>query len=287
MPLGIAPAAIHGLAHHYAEIATARAAGETGVLQVVSTVASRRLEDVAAAGQDHPRWFQLYVAKDRGFARSLVERAEAAGYRALVLTVDLPVLGRRIDQLRNAFEPGVGIYANFPSPADETAEYEDLVDLRHVSLTWDDLATVRSWSRLPLVLKGVLSPADARLAVDHGADAVWISNHGGRQLDRVIAPADALGPIVEAVAGRAEVYVDGGVRWGIDVLVGLALGARAVFTARPFIYALACAGAAGVVHGIAIVQDELQRAFALLGVTSPAGITRDHVLAPGERLPTT
>jgi 4-hydroxymandelate oxidase len=280
MPLGIAPAALHGLAHLDAEKATARAATAAGVLQVVSTVGSTRLEEIADAAPGGPRWFQLYVARDRGFARSLVERAAAAGYEALVLTVDLPVLGRRVDLVRHAWAPGSAIYANFPSAGDYAGDIEELLDMRSVGLTWDDIEAIRSWSPLPLVLKGVLAPADAELAVQHGAAAVWVSNHGGRQLDRVLTGADALAPIVDVVAGRAEVYVDGGVRWATDIVTALALGANAVFTARPFLYALACAGEAGVAHGLAIVADELDRALALLGAQSPREITRAHVLVP-------
>src|SRR5262245_4011036 len=280
MPLAIAPASLHALCHADAELGTARAASAAGVLQVVSTAASRRLEDVAAVDPGAPRWFQLYVARDRGFTRSLVERAGAAGYEAIVLTVDLPVLGRRIELLRLAFDPGAGAYANLPAAEGLTSDHRELTDTRSISFTWHDLAEIRSWSRLPLVLKGILAPADAQLAIGHGADAVWVSNHGGRQLDRVPAAVDALGPVVEAVDGRAEVYVDGGARSGIDVVTGLALGARAVFTARPFLYALACAGSAGVTHGLDLVRVELEAAMALLGATSVAAITREHVLRP-------
>ena len=283
MPIGIAPAALHALCHGDAEVGTARAASAAGVLQVVSTASSCRIEDVAAVDPRAPRWFQLYVARDRGFTRSLVERAEAAGFAALALTVDLPVLGHRVELLRTPFDPGVGSYGNLPLADDRSGDPSELLDTRTISFTWDDLAEIRSWSSLPLVLKGILAPADARRALEHGADAVWVSNHGGRQLDRVPAAVDALRPVVEAVDGRAEVYVDGGVRSAIDVVTALALGARAVFTARPFLYALACAGSAGVAHGLALLGGELERALALLGATSPAHVGRDHVLTPEDR----
>ena len=276
MPLGIAPAALHGLAHADGECATARAAAGAGVLQVVSTVGSRSIEEVAAAAPGGPRWFQLYVQRDRGLSRDLVQRAEAAGYEAIALTVDLPVLGYRDDILRIEFDPGPDAYGNIPHRTAWASELDELLDMRSVGLTWDELATVRSWSSLPLVLKGILTAEDATLAVEHGAAAVWVSNHGGRQLDRVAAPIDVLAEIVDAVDGRAEVYLDGGIRRGPDVAIALARGARAVFTARPFLYALACSGEAGVTRALAIMHDELARTFALLGVRTPAEITTGH-----------
>ena len=279
MPLGVAPAALHGMAHADGECATARAAAGAGVLQVVSTVASRSIEQVAAVAPEGPRWFQLYVQHDRGLSRDLVQRAEGAGYQAIVLTVDLPVLGYRDDIGRLEFDPGRDAYANLPRRAVWDGELEEVLDLRSVGLTWDSLAEIRSWSSLPLVLKGILTAEDARLGVEHGADAIWVSNHGGRQLDRVAAPIDVLQEVVEAVDGRAEIYLDGGIRRGPDVAIALAMGARAVFTARPFLYALACAGEAGVARALAIVREEIERTFALLGVRTPAEITPSHVEA--------
>ncbi|HEU5202916.1 MAG TPA: alpha-hydroxy acid oxidase [Candidatus Limnocylindrales bacterium] len=281
MPVGIAPAALHGMADPEGECATARAAAAAGVLQVVSTVASRSIEEVAAAAPDSPRWFQLYVQRDRSLSRDLVQRAEAAGYEAIALTVDLPVLGYRDDILRLDFDPGKDAYANLPRRAVWDGEIDEVLDLRSVGLTWDHLGEIRSWSSLPLVLKGILTAEDARLAVEHGTDAVWVSNHGGRQLDRVAAPIDVLRDIVDAVDGKAEVYLDGGVRRGPDVAIALAMGARAVFTARPFIYALACAGEAGVARALAILREEIERTFALLGVGAPADLTRSHVEPAG------
>jgi 4-hydroxymandelate oxidase len=277
LPLGIAPAALHGMAHADGECATAQAAAEAGILQVVSTVASRSIEDVAATAPDAPRWFQLYVQRDRGLSRDLVHRAEAAGYQAIALTVDLPVLGYRDDIARLEFDPGRQAYANLPRHAVWEGDIDEVLDLRSVGLAWDNLAEIRSWSSLPLVLKGILTGQDAKLAVEHGAAAVWVSNHGGRQLDRVAAPIDVLGEIVDAVDGRAEVYLDGGIRRGPDVAIALAMGARAVFTARPFLYALACAGEAGVARALAILREEIERTFALLGVHSAAELGPAHV----------
>ncbi|HYO41678.1 MAG TPA: alpha-hydroxy acid oxidase [Candidatus Limnocylindrales bacterium] len=279
LPFGVAPAALHGLAHPDGELATARAAAGAGAINVVSTVASRSIEAIAGAAPDGRRWFQLYVQKDRGVTRSLVERAAAAGYEALVLTVDAPVLGYRDDILRQPFDPGEDAYANLPKRDawQHGGELDEILDMRGVPLTWDTLAAIRSWAPLPLVLKGVLAPEDARIAVDHGVDAVWVSNHGGRQLDRSPSAITALAPVVAAVEGRAEVYLDGGIRRGPDVLVALALGATAVFTARPFLYALAAAGEAGVAKAFAILREETDRALAIVGATSPVAVGSDHV----------
>ena len=279
LPIGIAPAALHGLAHRDGELATARAATASGAIQVVSTVASHTIEAVAAAAPGGRRWFQLYVQRDRSASRDLVQRAAAAGYEALCLTVDLPVLGYRDEIIRLGFDPGPDAYANLPKRDvwHAGARLDDVMDMRSVDLTWDTLAEIRSWAPLPLVLKGILTPEDARLAVEHGADAVWVSSHGGRQLDRVAVGIDVLEQVVDAVEGRAEVYLDGGVRRGPDILIALALGARAVFTARPFLWALACAGEEGVAKAFEILRDELERAIALVGARSPRDLARGHV----------
>ena len=279
LPVGIAPAALHDLAHADGELATARAAAAAGAINVVSTVASRSIEAIAAAAPDARRWFQLYVQHDPGVTRTLVERAAAAGYEALVLTVDAPVLGYRDEILRIGFDPGEDAYANLPrrDAPRVGGELDEILDMRGVPLTWDRLDEIRSWAPLPLVLKGILTAEDARLSVERGADAVWVSNHGGRQLDRSPAGIEVLAEVVDAVEGRADVYLDGGVRRGPDVLVALALGATAVFTARPFLYALACGGEAGVARALELVADELDRAMAILGVTRPSDLCRDHV----------
>ena len=158
---------------------------------------------------------------------------------------------------------------------------DDNLDMRGVGLTWDVLDEIRSWSSLPLVLKGILTGEDAELAVEHGADGVWVSNHGGRQLDRTAASIEVLDEVVRAVDGRAEVYLDGGVRRGPEVLIALALGATAVFTARPFLYALACAGEAGVAKAFEILRDEIERSMALLGTPRVSDIGREHVAQRG------
>jgi 4-hydroxymandelate oxidase len=280
LPVGVAPAALHGLAHPDAELATVRAAAAAGAVCVLSTVSSCSLEQIAAAAPDARRWFQLYVQSDWAVTRRLVERAADAGYEAIVLTVDAPVLGYRDDTLRVAFDPGEDAYGNLPKRDSWRggSELDQLLDMRGVPLTWDRLDEIRSWAPLPLVLKGVLAASDARIAVDRGVDGVWVSNHGGRQLDRSPAGIDVLADVVDAVEGRADVYLDGGIRRGPDVLVALALGATAVFTARPFLYALACAGEPGVARAFEILQAEVDRALAIAGATSPAAMTRDHVM---------
>jgi 4-hydroxymandelate oxidase len=280
LPVGIAPAAMHRLAHREGELASARGATAAGAIQVLSTVASNTIELVAEAAPGGRRWFQLYVQRDRSVTRALVQRAAAAGYEALCLTVDLPVLGYRDEILRMRFDPGPDAYANLPQrDAWQSSEgrLDETMDMRSVGLTWDSLEEIRSWTPLPLVLKGILTAEDARLGVEHGADAIWVSNHGGRQLDRVAAGVDVLEEVVDAVEGRAEVYLDGGVRRGPDILIALALGARAVFTARPFLWALACAGEPGVMKAFAILREELERGLSLMGVASPMDLGRSHV----------
>ncbi len=279
LPIGIAPAALHGMAHEEGEKATARAAVAAGTINVVSTAASHTIEAVAEAAPEGRRWFQLYVQRNRSVSRELVRRAEAAGYEAICLTVDLPVMGYRDAVVRLVFDPGEGAYANLPRREawHQTADMDDNLDMRGVGLTWDVLDEIRSWTSLPLVLKGILTGEDAELAVEHGADGVWVSNHGGRQLDRTAASIEVLDEVVRAVNGRAEVYLDGGVRRGPEVLIALALGATAVFTARPFLYALACAGEAGVAKAFEILRDEIERSMALLGTARIRDIGRRHV----------
>jgi len=269
-PYGVAPMALHRLADPDGEVATVRGAAAEGAIFVLSTVSSRSIEDVAAAAPDARRWFQLYVHRDRSIARGLVDRAAAGGFETIVLTVDFPVAGARDRDRRHAFDPGLDAYGNFPSRDELLGDWDSLLDMRHVALTWDDIGEIAAWSTLPVVIKGVLDPADARLAIDHGAAAVWVSNHGGRQLDRVPAPIDALPAIVDEVGPEAELYVDGGVRRGTDVVTALALGARAVFVGRPIFWALGAGGENGVSKALAMLRDETERAMALVGVASVA-----------------
>jgi 4-hydroxymandelate oxidase len=289
MPVLVAPLAYQRLADPEGECATARAAAAAGAIMAVSTLATTSLEDVAAAAPGAARWFQLYVFRDRGLSASLCARAEAAGYGAVVLTVDTPRLGRRERDLRNGFGlPPHLVNANFEgaiargsAAAGGGSGLARLGDA-HLddSLDWGAVAWLRAQTRLPVVIKGVVRADDARLAVEHGASAVVVSNHGGRQLDGSIATAEALPEVVEAVDGRCEVYVDGGIRRGVDVLRALALGARGVLIGRPVLWGLAAAGEAGVARVLGLLRAELELALALAGAPSVAQVDRTLVAPP-------
>jgi 4-hydroxymandelate oxidase len=276
-PILVAPMAYHRLAHPSGELATALAAAALGAGMVVSTLASCRLEDVAGSflpgsSDRGPLWFQLYLQPDRAFTRDLVQRAEAAGYEALVLTVDAPVQGARDRERRAGFRLPAGVRAvNLdgmrlpPSPALGAAQSALFDDLLLHAPTWDDVTWLRSLTRLPVLLKGVLHPGDATLALDHGASGLIVSNHGGRTLDTAITTSAALPALVQAVQGRVPLLVDGGIRRGTDVLKAMALGASAVLIGRPVLHGLANAGAQGVAHVLRLLRDELEIAMALTG----------------------
>jgi 4-hydroxymandelate oxidase len=267
LPIAVAPTAAQSLAHPNAEAEMLAGAAAAGIPHCLSTTSAKTLEEVAAAAPDAERWFQLYIVGGMAYSRSLVERAEAAGYRAIVLTVDLPVLGRRERDVRLGFEMPALAHVD-PAGDERDNRYGALADREKASLTWESVAEIGSWSSLPLVLKGILAPDDAARAAEAGVDAIVVSTHGGRQLDRVISSADALPPIVKAVGGRCEVWVDGGIRRGLDVVAALALGADGVMVGRPFYWALAAAGRAGVEHAAGILRAELELALALLGCAS-------------------
>jgi 4-hydroxymandelate oxidase len=276
LPVAIAPMAFQALAHPDAEVATARAAATAGVPFCMSTSSSIPLEAVATAIPDARRWFQLYNVEDLAFTRTLAERAAEAGYEAIVLTVDLPVLGYRLRDRHSDFRAPT--MANLPPELARSPErYGGMDRRRDFVLTWADVATMKTWSSLPIVLKGILTAEDARLAVEAGVAAVVVSNHGGRQLDRSVATADVLEEIVAEVGGRAEVWVDGGIRSGLDVVVALALGATGVLVGRPLYWALAAGGQAGVERALAILREELTVALPLLGVGGVAQIERTHL----------
>ncbi|MDE3215929.1 MAG: alpha-hydroxy-acid oxidizing protein [Gemmatimonadota bacterium] len=273
-PVLTAPCGFNGLAHPEGERAVARAAAAAGVIQVVSTAATTTLEDVAAAAPGGHRWFQLYCYRDREVTRSLVQRAEAAGYEALCITVDVPYLGRREREIRNGFHlpPGVTLRNLEPYAAAEMAASErDSALAKYVnalwdpSLDWSAIDWLRSITRLPVVLKGVLAEEDAKLAAEHGAAGVIVSNHGGRQLDGAVGPVYALREVMQAVGDRLEVYVDGGIRRGWHVVAALAMGARAVLIGRPYLWGLAVDGEAGVQRVLETFRNEVVLAMALAG----------------------
>jgi 4-hydroxymandelate oxidase len=284
LPIILAPTSQHRLAHPEGEAETARGAATIGALMTVSTVATVSLEDVAAAAPHAPRWFQLYFYGDRWTTELLAKRAFEAGYRAIVLTVDVPVLGRRERDVRNEYRLPEGMtFANFenlpPPPPDEGSELAAFFSrAQSASLNWDHVEWLRSLVPLPWIIKGVVRGDDARRAMDAGFDAVWVSNHGGRQLDGAIASLDALPEVVEAVGGAVPIIVDGGIRRGTDVLKALALGATAAAIGRPQLWGLAVGGAAGVGHVLGILRDELSSAMALAGCRSLADIDRSLIV---------
>ena len=280
MPLLVAPTALHRLAHPDGEPAMARAAAAAGTIFTLSTLATSRPREVVAASPAAPRWFQLYVLRDRGVSRALMDEAVECGFDAIVLTVDAPRAGRRERDLRTGFAvpedaemPAIRAAVGAPT-CPTPVEFFSLVD---ESLTWSELERLAGECSLPVVVKGIHTAEDAELAVDHGAAGVVVSNHGGRQLDGVPAALDMLPEVGEAVGDRAEVLMDGGVRRGTDVLIALALGARAVLVGRPMLWGLACGGEAGARRVLEILQDEVELGLTLLGAATPADVTRAHV----------
>ena len=274
-PLIAAPTALHEFANPEAERATARGAAAAGALMTLSTIASTTIEEVAAAAPGAPRWFQLYAPTDRELGRALVDRAVAAGYEAIALTVDLPLLGNRERDVRNRFLISAGAHL----PAEAVTDEHGRIELP--TFDWDDLDWLRSVCPIPLIAKGVLRADDALRAVEAGCDGIWVSNHGARQLDTAIAGADALPEIAAVVGDRSLLVVDGGVRRGIDVLKGLALGADLVAVGRPILWGLAVGGADGVQRVLEILRDELSLAMALAGCRTVAEVTPDLVVGPG------
>ena len=279
LPIAIAPMAAQVMAHPDAERAMAAGAAEAGIPFCLSTSSSLTLEEVAAAAPEAERWFQLYVIRDFDYSRTLVERAAAAGYRAIVLTVDLPVLGFRERDRRSGFSLPAMPHMDAAGEA-PPSRYGRLEDQRGGGLTWDTIADMRTWSSVPLVLKGILSAADARIAAEAGVAAIVVSNHGGRQLDRSVTSAEVLAEVVDAVDGRCEVWADGGIRRGLDVATALALGATGVLVGRPFYWALAAAGPAGVERAAQILRTELELVLPLLGCVSMAELDRELVRGP-------
>jgi isopentenyl diphosphate isomerase/L-lactate dehydrogenase-like FMN-dependent dehydrogenase len=292
-PVLLAPVGVQGMLHAEAELAVARAARSLGVPMVLSTVSSTPLEAVAEALGDSPRWFQLYWPRDPALAASLVGRAERAGYSALVVTLDTFLLGWRERDLQQAWLPfaqgqGIANYltdpvfrAALPAPPEKdpaAAARHFLAVVSNPALTWDDLAWLRKQTRLPILLKGILHPDDARRAVDHGVAGVIVSNHGGRQVDGAIPSLEALPAVAEAVAGRAAVLFDSGIRRGADVFKALALGARAVLLGRPYCWGLAVGGEQGVREVLRNLLADVELTLALAGFATCAEVRRDWLI---------
>ncbi len=276
-PIVIAPTAMHRLFHPEGELATAAGAAAAGITYTVSMVATTALEDIAGVVPGSTRWMQLYMQADRGVTRECCERAAEAGYAALVLTIDSPVTARNIRNERNGFNVPPGL--TLPNLAPRQARGLDiwqLVGAYDAAVTPEDIAQVSAWGGgLPVIVKGLVRGDDARRAVDAGAAAIAVSNHGGRQLDTCIATARALPEVVDAVAGDAEVYVDGGIRSGVDIVKALALGAQAVLVGRPVIWGLATGGADGVEAVLRELIDDTTRTLALCGARSPSEVSAD------------
>jgi isopentenyl diphosphate isomerase/L-lactate dehydrogenase-like FMN-dependent dehydrogenase len=282
LPLLVAPTALHRLAHPEGELATARAAAAAGTIMCLSTLASITPAEAAAAAPGAPQWFQLYWSQDRGFTKELVESVAEAGFRALVLTVDLPVAGRRERDVRAAFAlPDDLPLPNLPVRLQREDFHRALGVIVDPRLTWRDLEWLREVCPLPLVVKGVLTAEDAILAAEHGAAGVIVSNHGGRQLDGVPATLDVLPEVAEAVGERVEVLFDGGITRGVHVLEALALGARAACVGRAVIWGLAAAGEEGVLQVLELLREEVESGLTLLGCLSPTEVTRAHVRRSG------
>jgi isopentenyl diphosphate isomerase/L-lactate dehydrogenase-like FMN-dependent dehydrogenase len=256
-PVLIAPWAFQGLADPEGEVATARAAATEGTIMVLSSTSWHRIDDVARA-TDGPKWFQLYVHTDRGFSRDALRRAYEAGFSAVMFTADVPFLGKRERDWRN----------ELALPVEGRGQELDF----DPGISWDDLKWIREVAPVPILVKGILTAEDARLAVDYGAAGIVVSNHGGRQLDGSPAALDALVEVMDAVGGQLEVLMDGGVRRGTDVLKAMALGAAAVMVGRPAVWGLAAGGERGVAGVLKILRQEFDLAMALSGCRSVGDI---------------
>ncbi|MEO8575366.1 MAG: alpha-hydroxy-acid oxidizing protein [Gemmatimonadales bacterium] len=288
-PFALAPIGVQGIMHADAERAPARAAAAAGIPFTLSTVSSVTIEDIAQIMGASTRWFQLYPARSRDVASSMISRATAAGYSAIIVTLDTPVLGWREQDLRLGYLPflqGQGIVnylsdpvflstlAKPPQEDPRAAIMQFLGMFANPAFSWTDIDWLRTQTKLPLVLKGLVHPDDARKAVDHGVDGIVVSNHGGRQLDGGIGTLDALPGMVDAVDGKIPLLLDSGVRRGADVLKAIALGARAVLVGRPYAYAMASHGEEGVRHLIRTLMAEIDLSLALSGLTSIGAVDR-------------
>ncbi|KAF0886608.1 HAOX2 oxidase, partial [Crocuta crocuta] len=265
-PICIAPTGFHCLVWPDGEMSTARAAQAAGVGYVTSMFATCALEDIAATAPTGLKWFQLYVHPDRQLNKNLVQKVESLGFRALVITVDVPKLGNRRHDIRNQLDLKLTLLLkdlHFPKERTPMSYFQ--MSPINSSMSWNDLSWLQSITRLPIILKGILTKEDAELAVKHNVNGIIVSNHGGRQLDDVPASIDALAEVVAAVKGKMEVYLDGGIRTGNDVLKALALGAKCVFLGRPVLWGLAYKGEHGVEEVLNIIKNEFHTSMALTG----------------------
>jgi isopentenyl diphosphate isomerase/L-lactate dehydrogenase-like FMN-dependent dehydrogenase len=286
MPVLVAPVAFQRLAHPDGEVAMARAAAAAGTIMTLSTIATSRPSEIAAECDPAPRWFQLYCFRDRAVTRALIDEAVESGFEAIALTVDAPRAGRRERDFRHQFVVPEGVHAPAVAAAtgsERALTVAEVFGLLDSSLDWDDFANLVSECGLPVIVKGIQTAEDAALAVEYGAAAVVVSNHGGRQLDGVAPTLEILPEVVDAVGDRTEVLMDGGVRRGTDVLTALALGARAVLIGRPALWGLAADGEAGARHVLELLRAEVELALTLLGCPTPAAVRPEHV-APAPRL---
>ncbi len=280
MPLLVAPVAFQRMAHPDGEPAMARAAAAAGTVMVLSTLATSAPADIAAAAPAGRRWFQLYIFRDRGVTRALIEQAEEADFEAIALTVDVPRLGRRERDLRTGFViPAEVTVPSFATASGKAAggTPADMFSLMDPTVGWSDFEELVSDCNLPVLVKGVMTAEDANLAVEHGAAGVVVSNHGGRQLDGAPATIDVLQEVADAVEERIEVLVDGGIRRGADVVKALALGARAVLAGRAPLWGLAAHGERGAREVLDLLREEIELAMVLTGAASPGDVTRNHV----------
>lgn len=277
-PIGISPTAFHAIAWPDGEKSTARAAREANTCYVVSNYASYTLEDIVAAAPEGFHWFHLSVQSDWDINKQMIQRVEALGFKALVITVDAPVLGNRRGNRRNQLDLEVNILRkDLRSLEEEKSTHSLSFPLMNSSFCWNDLSLLQRMTRLPIILKGILTKEDAELAMKHNVQGIVVSNHGGRQLDEVSASVDALREVVATVKGKIEVYLDGGVRTGTDVLKALALGARCIFLGRPILWGLACKGEHGVKEVLNILTEEFRRCMTLSGCQSVAEISPDLI----------
>lgn len=290
-PVLLGPVGVLSIAHPDAEIAVARAAKALQVPQVVSTVSSKTLEEIAAVHGDHPHWFQLYWGRNNDFTRSIIGRAEKAGYTAIVVTLDTRLFAWRERDIQNAYLPflyneGLANYLTDPVFLAQVSNSvkDKMQTMLHFancfsnpSSTWSDLAVIRDCTKLPIILKGIQHPDDAKKAIDHGADGIIVSNHGGRQLDGAIGALDVLSEIADVVGKKTTILFDSGIRRGSDVFKAMALGAKAVLIARPYAYGLALAGEAGVKEVVANLLADIDLTLGIAGCNSWAEVDKEKL----------